>query len=131
MSRITLKHRSRIAAGLAAVPVTAALLTGCGSSPSSPHPWCTPMITQFHKPETQAAYLAGLTVLQQSGAPVGKLITDITVYAGLQDEVNSPGIAGYEAMPELLGQLTKIGADLQQLNRECGEPASAYKTDNA
>jgi hypothetical protein len=112
----------------AIVTVTAAVgLAACSSGPSYAHPWCAPLIAQFHAHQAQAAYVAGL---QSSGAPVGKLVTDIGTYEQDQATANVPGIASFSAGAAEPGDLAVVSGDLKQLNAECGQAADAYKSDN-
>jgi hypothetical protein len=102
-------------------------LAACSSGPSYAHPWCSPLIAQFHARQSQAAYVAGL---QSSGAPVGKLITDIGTYEKDQATANVPGTASFSALAAEPGDLAVVSGDLKALNAECGQAADAYKGDN-
>jgi hypothetical protein len=107
--------------------LAAAGLAACSSGPSYPHTWCAPLIAQFHAKQSQAAYVAGL---QSSGAPAGKLITDIGTYERDQATANVPGTASFSALAAEPGDLAVVSGDLKQLNAECGQAADAYKGDN-
>jgi hypothetical protein len=107
--------------------LAAASLAACSSGPSYPHTWCAPLIAQFHAHQAQAAYVAGL---QSSGAPVGKLITDIGTYEQDQATANVPGIASFSAGAAEPGDLAVVSGDLKALNAECGQAADAYKGDH-
>jgi hypothetical protein len=117
------------ARSLAAIVVVSAAvgLAACSSGPSYAHPWCAPLIAQFHARQAQAAYVAGL---QSSGAPVGKLITDIGTYEQDQATANVPGTASFSALAAEPGDLAVISGDLKALNADCGQAADAYKSDN-
>jgi hypothetical protein len=122
-------NRARL---LAAVLMTlaAASLTACGSGPSRPS-WCAPLIIQFHAHETRQAYLNGLAAVQGQGAPVGQLITDETAYTQDEADANGTGTNSFAALADAPKVLAKVSADLKGLNAGCGQPADAYKTDNA
>jgi hypothetical protein len=107
--------------------LAAASLAACSPGPSYAHPWCALLIAQFHARQSQAAYVAGL---QSSGAPVGKLVTDIGTYEQDQATANVPGIASFSAGAAEPGDLAVVSGDLKQLNAECGQAADAYKSDN-
>ena len=119
---------SSLAAVLVTVALAAPLAAGCSSSPSRPA-WCAPLIAAFHEP--RQAYLNGLATVQKQGAPVGKLITDEAAYTANQASANSLGTAGFAAVAAAPKVLAKVSADLQQLNGQCGQPAGAYKSDDA
>lgn len=123
-------NRARSLAVIVAV-LTAASLAACSSGPSSPHPWCAPLIVQFHAHESRQAYLNGLAAIEKQGAPVGKLITDETAYTQNQAAANTPGVAGFSALAGAPKVLARVSADLKELNAECGQAADAYKSDNA
>lgn len=124
-------NRARL---LAAVLMTLAAtsLAACSSGPSRPS-WCAPLITQFHAKETRQAYLSGLAALQRQGAPLATLISDETVLARDEAVAGDPasGTAGFGAVTAAAGVVKFVIADQKQLNAECGQPADAYKTDNA
>jgi hypothetical protein len=111
--------------------LAAASLAACSSGPSYAHPWCAPLIAQFHAHETRQAYLNGLAATGRQGAPVGKLIADETAYTEDQATANAPGTAGFGAVASAPADLAKVSGDLKQLNSECGQAADAYKSDNA
>jgi hypothetical protein len=118
---------------LAGLTVLAAVtLAACGSSPSYPHAWCAPLITQFHAHETRAAYVAALLALDVPGVPLGSLVKDETVYAADEQAASDPasGTAGFGALASAPADLAKVSGDLKELNSDCGQPASAYKGDN-
>jgi hypothetical protein len=122
-------NRAPLAAALTVL--AAASLTGCGSGPSYPHSWCPPLIAQFHAKESRQAYLSGLAAVQKQGAPVSRLITDESTYTQNQATADVPGTAGFAAVAAAPAVFAKVGADLKELNAECGQPADAYKSDNA
>jgi hypothetical protein len=123
-------NRASLLAATLAV-LAAAPLAACSSAPSSPHPWCAPLIAQFHVHETRQAYLNGLAAVGKSGAPVGELLADEAAYTENQATANSLSTAGFAAVSAAPKVLAKVSADLQQLNAECGQAADAYKSDNA
>lgn len=126
--------RKGLLIGTGAVVLAAGGIAGglaATSGPSYPHSWCGPLIAQFHAHETRQAYEARLAAVQRLGAPVGKLIADETTYGQDEAATNSPGTAGYSAVLAATGAIGAVSADLQQLNADCGQPADAYKTDNA
>jgi hypothetical protein len=110
----------------------AASLAACSSGPSRPS-WCQPLIAQFHAKETRQAYLDGLAALQKQGAPLATLISDETVLARDEATAGGPssGTAGFSAVTAAAGVARYVIADQKQLNQECGQPADAYKSDNA
>jgi hypothetical protein len=114
----------------AAVLAASTALAGC-SGPSYPHSWCGPLITQFHAHETRGQYLAKLSALQGAGAPVGRLEADENTYLNTLAEADGSGTQSYSATLALPAALQAISSDQQQLNQECGQPADAYKSDNA
>lgn len=122
-------NRARL---LAAVLMTLAAvsLAACSSGPSRPS-WCAPLVTQFHAHETRQAYLSGLAAVQAQGAPVGQLITDETAYTQDEADANGTGTNSFAALADAPKVLAKVSADLKDLNAECGQPASAYESDNA
>jgi hypothetical protein len=114
---------------LAAGTVIAILVATSG--PSYPHSWCGPVLAQFHAHESQSAFDANMTGLENQGAPVGSLISDGD--AAAQDESdadNDDATNGMGADLAGMNELQNVGADLNQLNRECGQSASASKDDN-
>lgn len=116
---------------LAAVPL-AALLAACGSpAPSYPHAWCGPLIAQLHARQTRQAEIDGVRALTKSGAPVTQWVTDETAYAANRDAANSTGDGSFAAVAAGPAALAKVTADLKDLNAQCGQPADAYKSDNA
>lgn len=125
--------RKRLLAVTGAAALAVACLAACSSAPSYPHAWCSPLVTAFHAHVTRAAYVAALLDLENSGAPVGSLVKDETAYAADEQSANDPasGTAGFSALGAAPADLAKVSADLQQLNAECGQAASAYKSDNA
>jgi len=121
------------ASSLAVVLAAAALaapLAACSSAPSRPA-WCAPLIVQFRAHETRQAYLNGLAAVQKQGAPVGKLIADEAAYTANQASANSLGTAGFAAVAAAPKVLARVSADLKALNEQCGQPADAWKGDNA
>jgi hypothetical protein len=114
---------------LALAALAAVVLPGCSSGPSYPHSWCGPLMTQLRTSETRSAENAGLAALQKSGAPVGELAADLTAYEHVLAAENGSGTASYSAVLNAPAALAKLGADLKQLNSECGQPATAYKSD--
>jgi hypothetical protein len=122
----------RRAASLAALALLAApLAAGCSPGLSYPHAYCGPLIAQFHAKESRQAYLAGLAAVQKQGAPVAALIKDETVYARDAATAAVPGTQGFGAVADAPAALGKVAVDLRQLNAACGQPADAYKSDNA
>jgi hypothetical protein len=115
-----------LAAALAALPLGA-----CSSAPAYSHSWCAPLITQFHATESRQAYLSRLAALQRQGAPVAGLIRDETAYTRDVAAANVPGTAGFGALASAPAALGKVSADLKVLNAACGQPADAWKGDNA
>lgn len=77
----------------------------------------------------QQQFTAALTALEPSGAPVGKLVTDIGAYGKDQAAANIPGTDSFAALADEPKALAKVGADLKGLNAQCGQPADAYKSD--
>jgi hypothetical protein len=128
-----MRAMTRRAAPLAALVLLAAapLAAGCSSAPSYPHAYCGPLITQFHAKESRQAYLAGLAAVQKQGAPVAALIKDESAYARDEATASVPGTAGFGALAGAPAALGRVGADLQKLNAACGQPADAWKADNA
>ena len=117
------------ATAVAVVTATAALAAFSSSGPSHPHAWCAPLLAQLRGHDNQAAYAAGLTRLQGSGAPVGKLAADLAVYENDKATADVPGTASFAALAAEPAAIAKVSADLQSLNAECGQPADAYKSD--
>lgn len=112
--------------------LAAAGLAGCSSSssPSFPHAWCGPLITQFHAKETRGAYLHGLAAAEKKGAPVAGLIADESAFAQDEATANTATTGSFAALAAAPAAIAKVIADLKQLNAECGQPAGAYKGDN-
>lgn len=119
-----------LAVPLAAVAVASAV--ACGSyAPSYPHAWCAPLITAFHAHQSRQAYLNGLVAAGKQGAPVAQLVGDETAYT--QDEADAAGTGtdSFAALADAPKVLARVTADLKALNALCGQPASAYKGDDA
>jgi hypothetical protein len=121
---------NRVSLAAALTVLAAASLAGCGSGPSYPHSWCPPLIAQFHAKESRQAYLSGLAAVRKQGAPAGDLIADESAYAQDEATADVPGTAGFAAVAAAPAVFAKVGADLKELNAECGQPAAAYKADN-
>lgn len=122
---------NRTALPAAALAVLAAsLAAGCSPGPSHPA-WCAPLVTQFHAKESRQAYLDGLAAVERQGAPVGQLITDEKAYTQDEADANVPGTDSFAALADAPKALARVSADLKSLNAECGQPADAYKSDNA
>jgi hypothetical protein len=102
------------------------------SSPSYPHPWCGPVLAEMHaNGGTEADYEATMQRLeQQDGAPVGQLLSDLYNYdeAYAQQE-NASDMQIMGALSNSMAALQTVGDDLKQINKECGQPASAYGSD--
>jgi len=120
-----------IAGVLGVAAIAAAAGVALTSGPSYPHPWCAPVIAQFHARETPTQYLVGLTALQNSGAPIGQLVTDEGTYQQDEAEESASGQEGFTAVFDAPGDVAAVSRDLQQVNRECGQPPDAYASDNA
>lgn len=118
------------ARSLAALVILAAapLAAGC-SSPSHPS-WCGPLVTQFHAHETRQAYIAALTVLEKSGAPLRQMVADDTALERNQVTANAVGTAGFAAVAAAPALVARIDVDLKALNAACGQPANSWKADN-
>jgi hypothetical protein len=114
-----------VLAALAAVP-----LAGCSPGPSHPA-WCAPLVSAFHAHESRQAYLNGLVAAEGKGAPAGKLIEDETAYTQDEADANGTGTDSFAALADAPKALARVSADLQQLNKQCGQPGDAYKSDNA
>ena len=128
-----MSHRSRLPAAAVAALAAASLAAGCSSGPSYPHAWCQPLIADWHAHETRTAYVAQLLALDTPGVPLGNLVRDETAYAADEQAASDPasGTAGFGALGAAPGDLAKVSADLKALNADCGQPADAYKSDNA
>jgi len=101
------------------------------ASPSYPHAWCGPVLAQLHDHESQDAFDSSLTALEAQGAPVASLINDgdmANAYEAAAQSSSIEDVSGYLA--DAKKSLLKAGDDLKVLNRECGQPANAYKDDN-
>ena len=101
------------------------------SGPSYPHPWCGPVLAQFHAHESQDAFDSNMTALEGQGAPVANLISDgdtVTEDQALAD--SSDLSSGFSYLTEEMNELSNVDTELQALNRDCAQPANAYKNDN-
>ena len=72
----------------------------------------SPLVTAFHAKETQGAYVAGL---QSSGAPVSKLVADISAYEHDEAAASVPGTAGFDALSAAPKAIAVILGDLKAL----------------
>lgn len=117
-----------LAVVLAALAATS--LTACSPGPPYPHAWCAPLIKQFHVKETCGAYLKGLAAVERQGGPVAALIADESAFAQDEATANTATTGSFAALAAAPAAIAKVIADLKQLNAACGQPASAYKSDN-
>lgn len=128
------RHPRLVFAGAAAVVlIMGGVIAGVElSSPSYPHPWCGPVLAELHaKGGTEAQYEATMQRLeQQDGAPVGQLLQDLYAYdAAYAQEQNATDMQMLGSITGTMGALETVGDDLKQINKECGQPASAYGGD--
>jgi len=89
------------------------------------------VLAQLHAHETPGTFDAKLSALENRGAPIGNLISDGD--AASEDEAaadNSDPSSGFSDVTAGTVELQQVSTDLQRLNRDCGQPANAYKCDN-
>ena len=115
-----------------AVVIAALFTAGVIGGPSYPHPWCKPLLAQLHaKGGTEQEFESALSQIQQQDhAPVGTMLSDVNSY-----EIDKQAVQNGSDL-SLVGNLTSEGAalqsvatDLKVLNRDCAQPADAYKHD--
>ena len=124
--------RYRASLPLTALTAIAAVTLATGCSSSSPAPaWCAPLVATFHAHQSRQAYLDGLVAAEGHGAPAGRLIEDETAYTQDEADAASTGTGSFAALAAAPKALAKVSADLKALNAECGQPADAYKSDDA
>jgi hypothetical protein len=126
--------RRALIAGAAAVVAVAGIVTGLElSGPSYPHAWCGPVLNELHtKGGSEAAFENALTQIQQNdGAPLAALLSDLASYdAANADVQTSNNFQVLGALGSAEGALNAVKLDLEQINRECGQPASAASKDS-
>jgi hypothetical protein len=120
--------------------IAAALIIGASafalllSRPSYPHPWCAAVLAELHsKGGSEQAYENAMTQIEdqdQDQAPVGQLLSDLYTYdAAYASEQSANNFGALGAISNSMAALNAVSDDLQAINRDCGQPGSAYKND--
>jgi hypothetical protein len=103
------------------------------SGPSYPHSWCGPVLAELHmKGGSETDFENALSQIQQiDGAPLGALLSDLAAYdAANADVQTSNNFQVLGALGSAEGALQGVKLDLEQINRDCGQPANAASNDS-
>lgn len=122
-----------VAGCVAALVIAAVAVTIVVSSPSYPHAWCGPLLTDLHvRGESDLGYAAAVARLQhRDHAPVGRLVQDLRDYAVARSVVQYPGgIMPSGSAAGTVSIFAAVRGDLRVLNRRCGQPRGAYEGDS-
>jgi len=106
---------------IAGISVGAVELT----TPHYKQAWCSTVIPLIdgQTVHTESDYE---NALASAGAPVSQLLTDIQTYqADNASMMNADAITGVNMMGTVATDLSTVGSDLRQIDRECGVPVSA------
>ncbi len=127
------RGRARVAFAASGVVVIASAATAIvivTSGPSYPHSWCGPVLAQLHSRENQDQFDSNMAALESRGAPVANLISDGD--AAVEDQAIADNASLGAAAADLITAMNadnQASADLQVINRDCAQPANAYKND--
>jgi hypothetical protein len=129
------RKRALIVAGCALALVIAGITTAVVVSRQPyPHAWCGPVLSDLHvRGDSDLGYAAALARLaRRDHAPVSRLVSDLRDYyvasSGLRQYPNSRVQSGNPS--GMISTFAAVRADLQALNRSCGQPTGAYQTDS-
>jgi hypothetical protein len=120
-----------VIAGAVVIAGTGTAIAVSAATPAYPHSWCGPVIAEIRSSKPPGQYLAGLGTLASQGAPVADLIRDENAYQQDEQGASTDTAASYQDVYGEGPALSRVAADLRQLNSECGQPPDAWKTDNA
>ena len=121
--------RSALAVPLIAVVAAAIAYVAVSPGQHWPRPWCGGVIGALTAHGgTEAQFENRLGQLQQSGAPVGRLLSDVAAYQ--YDNASVQAASNFDVLNALAtasAALRQVGRDETTIARDCGQPASAVQ----